>query len=105
MEVSATGSESIPLVRVLRSRAAVVSSRYPCYLLWRSDAREIQLAVCWSQRAGRSAAVIMSLIQSAKLNGHDPYRYLQDVLERLLTRPASRIEEILPHRWQPLSIP
>jgi transposase len=25
----------------------------------------------------------MSLIQSAKLNGHDPYRYLKDVLERV----------------------
>lgn len=42
----------------------------------------------------------MSLIQSAKLNGHDPYRYLADVLERLPALPASRIEELLPHRWQ-----
>ncbi len=38
----------------------------------------------------------MSLIQSAKLNGHDPYRYLKDVLERLPTHPASRLEELLP---------
>lgn len=52
-----------------------------------------------SLRAGQRAAVIMSLIQSAKLNGHDPYRYLKDVLERLPTQPASRIEELLPHRW------
>ena len=42
----------------------------------------------------------MSLIQSAKLNGHDPYRYLKDVLERLPTQPATRLEELLPHRWQ-----
>ena len=41
----------------------------------------------------------MSLIQSAKLNGHDPYAYLKDVLERLPTHPANRIEELLPHRW------
>jgi len=54
-----------------------------------------------SLRAGQRAAVIMSLIQSAKLNGHDPYRYLKDVLERLPTQPASRLEELLPHRWQP----
>lgn len=53
-----------------------------------------------SLRAGQRAAVIMSLIQSAKLNGHDPYRYLKDVLERLPTQPASRIDELLPHRWQ-----
>ena len=59
---------------------------------------------CGSLRAGQRAANIMSLIQSAKLNGHDPYRYLKDVLERLPTQPASRIEELLPHRWQPNTI-
>jgi len=52
-----------------------------------------------SLRAGQRAAAIMSLIQSAKLNGHDPYRYLRDVLERLPTQPSSRIDEMLPHRW------
>ena len=54
-----------------------------------------------SLRAGQRAAAIMSLIQSAKLNGQDPYRYLKDILERLPTQPFSRIEELLPHRWQP----
>ena len=53
-----------------------------------------------SQRAGERAANIMSLIQSAKLNGHDPYRYLKDALERLPTQPANRLYELLPHRWQ-----
>ena len=43
----------------------------------------------------------MTLIQSARLNGHDAYRYLRDVLERLPTQPASRIEELLPHCWAP----
>jgi hypothetical protein len=32
----------------------------------------------------------MSLVHSARLNGHDPYAYLRDVLERLPTQPASR---------------
>jgi transposase len=53
-----------------------------------------------SLRAGQRAAAIMSLIQSAKLNGHDPHRYLKDVLERLPTQPTSQLEELLPHRWQ-----
>ncbi len=39
--------------------------------------------------AGQRAAAITSLIQSAKLNGHDPYAYLKDVLERLPTQRAS----------------
>ena len=43
----------------------------------------------------------MSLIQSAKLNGHDPFLYLKDVLSRLPAHPYSRIGELLPHCWQP----
>jgi len=52
-------------------------------------------------RAGKRAAAVMSLIQSAKMNGHDPYAYIKDVLTRLPTQKASQIEELLPHRWQP----
>jgi transposase len=52
-----------------------------------------------SLRAGKRAAAIMSLVHSARLNGHDPYAYLRDVLERLPTQPASRVAELLPHRW------
>jgi len=54
-----------------------------------------------SLRAGQRAAAIMSLVQSARMNGHDPYQYLKDVLARLPTHKASRIGELLPHRWQP----
>jgi transposase len=53
-----------------------------------------------SLRAGQRAAAVMSLIQSARMNGHDPYAYLKDVLHRLPTQRASCIEELLPHRWQ-----
>ena len=45
--------------------------------------------------------MVMSLVQSAKLHGHDPWAYLKNVLERLLAHPNSRIGELLPHRWQP----
>mgnify|MGYP002336255326 CR=1 FL=1 len=55
-----------------------------------------------SQQAGERAAMLMSLLQSAKLNGHDPWAYLKDVLTRLPTQLNSRIEELLPHRWQPV---
>ena len=53
-----------------------------------------------SLRSGKRAAAIMSLIQSARLNGHDPYAYLKDVLTRLPTQRASEIAELLPHRWR-----
>lgn len=56
-----------------------------------------------SLRAGQRAAAMMSLVQSARMNGHDPYAYLKDVLTRLPTQRASRVEELLPHRWQAAS--
>jgi hypothetical protein len=49
--------------------------------------------------AGQRAAAITSLIQSAKLNGHDPYAYLKDVLTRLPTHKARDIDQLLPHLW------
>ena len=55
---------------------------------------------CGSELAGQRAAIVMSLVQSAKLNGHEPWAYLRDVLERLPGHPNSRIAELLPHRWK-----
>jgi len=57
-----------------------------------------------SLRAGQRAAAVMSLIQSARMNGHDSYAYLKDVLTRLPTHKAGRIDELLPHRWQPTDL-
>ncbi|POP69226.1 IS66 family transposase [Pseudomonas syringae] len=55
-----------------------------------------------SLRSGKRAAAIMSLIQSARMNGHDPYAYLKDVLTRLPTQKASEIGQLLAHKWQPV---
>ena len=52
-----------------------------------------------SLHSGKRAAAIISLIQSARLNGHDPYAYLKGVLTRLQTQKAGGIEELLPHDW------
>jgi len=55
---------------------------------------------CGSELACQRAAIAMSLVQSAKLNGHDSWAYLRNVLDRLSSHPNSRIEELLPHRWK-----
>jgi len=44
----------------------------------------------------------MCLIQSVRLNGHDPYACLKDVLARQPTQRASEIDQLLPHKWQPV---
>ncbi len=49
-----------------------------------------------SERAGKRAASIQTLLGTAKLNGLDPSAWLKDTLEKLPTWPASRIDELLP---------
>jgi len=57
-----------------------------------------------SLRSGQRAAAVMTLIQSAKLNGHDPYAYLKGVLTKLPAQKNNAIDELLPHNWKPVSI-
>jgi hypothetical protein len=54
-----------------------------------------------SESAGRRAAAIMSLLATAKANGHEPHAYLLDVLTRLPTTLNCDIGQLLPHRWGP----
>ncbi len=56
------------------------------------------IAVFGTTQPAKRAAAIMSLIQFARLNGHNPYAYLKDVRARLPTQGASEIEQLLPHR-------
>jgi transposase len=56
-----------------------------------------------SARAGERAAAIMSLIATAKANGHDPHAWLTGVLTRLPTTLDRDIGELLPHTWKPSS--
>lgn len=53
------------------------------------------------ERAGTRAAAVISLIQSAKMNGHDPGFYDKDALTRLPMTKQKDIEMLLLHRWQP----
>ena len=52
-----------------------------------------------SLRSGQRAANVMTLIQSAKMNGLDPHRYLKAVLGRLPTARHSDLDGLLPHNW------
>lgn len=42
---------------------------------------------------------MMSLIQSPRMNGHDPYACLKDVLTRRPTQRSSEITDLLPQNW------
>ena len=49
-----------------------------------------------SDAGGERAAIIYSLLGSAKLNGIDPEGYLRHVLEQIAEHPINRIDELLP---------
>jgi hypothetical protein len=53
-----------------------------------------------SDRGGRRAATMFSLIVTAKLNDVDPQAWLADVLARIAEHPAHRIDELLPWNWR-----
>ena len=54
-----------------------------------------------SETAGKRAAAIMSLLATAKANGHEPHAWLTDVLTRLPSTLDRDIDSLLPHRWIP----
>jgi len=53
-----------------------------------------------SDQGGHTAATLFSLIASAALHELDPYRWLRDVLTRIADTPLSRLDDLLPDRWQ-----
>ena len=54
-----------------------------------------------SDRGGERAAVMYTLIGTAKLNDVDPQAWLADVLARIAEQPQTRLHELLPWHWKP----
>ena len=56
-----------------------------------------------SERGADRAALVATLIMTAKLNDVDPKAWLADVLARIASHPAQRLHELLPWSWRPLA--
>jgi transposase len=54
-----------------------------------------------SDAGGERAAIVYTLLGTAKLHGIDPYAYLHLVLARIADHPINRIDELLPWRQCP----
>ena len=50
---------------------------------------------------GETLADAMTIIESAKLSGHDPEAYLADILGRIHDHKINRLDELLPWNWMP----
>jgi hypothetical protein len=55
---------------------------------------------CGSDRGGERAAVIYSLIVTAKMNDVDPQAWLADVLARIAEHPVQRLDDLPPWNWR-----
>ena len=76
----------------------------------------IKMTLCWAcavaaitlaaaqlmgvPRGGRAAAILYSLVASAKRNGLDPFAYLRDLLARIPTHPQRDIAQLFPDHWK-----
>lgn len=55
-----------------------------------------------SDGGGEHRATIASLVETAKLNGVDPYAYLADVITRIVAgHPQSQLDDLLPWAYAP----
>lgn len=54
-----------------------------------------------SHDGARRAAVLYTFLSTCRLNNVNAFHWLTDVLKRIHEHPASRIHELLPHRWKP----
>ena len=52
-----------------------------------------------SERGAERAALMVTLIGTAKLNDVDPQAWLADVLARIAEHPVHRLDELLPWNW------
>lgn len=57
-----------------------------------------------SDRGGDRAALMYTLIQTARLNDIDPQAWLADILGRINDHSAHRLDELLPWNWRPLDV-
>ena len=53
-----------------------------------------------SDNGGRTGAILTSLIATCKRLHIEPFAYLRDLFARISAHPQSRLDDLLPHRWQ-----
>jgi len=53
-----------------------------------------------SDRGGKTAAVLLSLIETCQRHRIDPFAYLRDVFRRIATHSIKQFDELLPGNWQ-----
>ena len=53
------------------------------------------------EEAGQNLAILQTITSTCRLHKVDAYEYIKDILIRIQTHPASKIDELLPQNWRP----
>lgn len=61
----------------------------------------VMLELSRRDRGGERIANVLTIIETVKLQGHNPEVYLTDVLTRIQDHPKDRLEDLLPWNWTP----
>ncbi|MEO6289417.1 MAG: IS66 family transposase [Ginsengibacter sp.] len=56
-----------------------------------------------SHEAAKRSAMLYSMMGTCKLHGVNPFLWLRDILQRIAAHPINKIDELLPHNWQPIT--
>ncbi len=58
-----------------------------------------------SDNGGHTAAILVTLIESAKRHHIDPFAYLRDIFQRISTHPRHELDQLLPDHWKTAPAP
>ena len=98
--ISYTLNQWIPLTRFLDDASIPVDNNQSERALRVVALGRKNFLFVGDEDAGEHLAGLYSLVSTCEANGVDPIAYIQDVLMRVDTHPASRIDELLPHEWR-----
>ena len=56
-----------------------------------------------SDRGGRTAAILTSFVATCQRHKIDPFAYLRDVLGRVAQHSITKLDELLPANWTPVT--
>ena len=54
---------------------------------------------CWTEVGAHAVAIIQTLIACCKLHGVNPFDYFVDILQRVDSHPANRVNDLTPRQW------
>ncbi len=84
----------------IRSAPISVQANSHDFLLWKSFHNRRNWLFSWTEIGAEQVGIIQSLLVTCRLHEVNPYEYLVDVLQRVGSHPASRVEELTPRLWK-----